>query len=461
MNTRHNDSELYNILHFTPEVSGEVSDKILSAYDKIRFSAAHDNTIASFTHDKIIATSAATKPRFRIKRNLCLYLGAAAAFVIAAGLSWFNGSVMAANIAIVGNIFHMTEDKISYPGNFSDNPILLSPVYDNADSADNGSNTDNIATTALSQTSGDITVTLSEASYTDMALYYSLELYSETGFPQDFDKVKNMKDYTLSYNVLNMRSSQRFDFSNSSKHAAKGLQDNQDNSETSYGSPKSGALDMQILDCSIENGRPSPYSIEGIFVDEHTFAGVIRIDMEEIKDILNADTLPDEFTYSITIEKFWGTLNEYDDVSITDPETKEVTVIKEAVRKYYEGPWTFTIPVPINAADTQVYEIEKTNKDGVGISSVTKTPYELKADIILPQEADPADYIVVITDADGRILDSQGDNAEIYSTFGRDINTINVYVADYYTYMNECKADNAGRLPAKALFKTTVNLSGN
>lgn len=438
MNKKHIDSELYNILHFTPSVSYEVQDKISSAYDKIR-------------------TESVSKPSIT-KKHSGLYLGFAAAFILAVGLLGSDRSVIAAKISFVRNIFHMIEDKISYPGNFSDNNISFTDTSNDTVSVNDDSSAKNTDTTAISQTSGDITVTFSEASYTDMALYYSLELYSETGFPQDFDKVKNMKDYALSYNVLNMRSSQRFDFSDSAKSTAAARPDD---SEASYVLPESDALEQQILYCSIENGRPSPYSIEGVFVDEHTFVGAIRIDLEAIKNILNTDTLPDRFTYGLTIEKFWGTLNEYDDVPITDPETKEVTVIKEARKKYYEGPWEFTIPVAINAADTQVYEIDETNKDGIGISSVTRTPYELKADIILPQEADPADYIVVITDADGRILDSQGYNAEIYSTFGRNINTVQVYVADYYTYMNECKADNASLLPEKALFETTVNLQKN
>lgn len=96
------------------------------------------------------------------------------------------------------------------------------------------------------------------------------------------------------------------------------------------------------------------------------------------------------------------------------------------------------------------------NADGIGISRVTKTPYEIKADIILLADADPFDYIVAITDADGKILDSQGQIAEIYSVYGRNTDTVHIYVVDYDTYMDECKAENAYLLPGKALFQTTV-----
>ena len=114
------------------------------------------------------------------------------------------------------------------------------------------------------------------------------------------------------------------------------------------------------------------------------------------------------------------------------------------------------MPVSIDKTDTIVKEIMETNADGVGISTVIKTPYEMKADIILPDGVEPYDYIVVITDADGKILDTQGNIMEIYSTYGRNTDTVHIYVVDYMTFMNECKAENAYLLPEKALFQTTV-----
>ncbi|MDE5792060.1 MAG: hypothetical protein K2H66_00885, partial [Oscillospiraceae bacterium] len=40
-----------------------------------------------------------------------------------------------------------------------------------------------------SQTVGDVTDTLFEEGCTELALYLSLELYSEEGFPEDFSKL--------------------------------------------------------------------------------------------------------------------------------------------------------------------------------------------------------------------------------------------------------------------------------
>lgn len=148
-------------------------------------------------------------------------------------------------------------------------------------------------------------------------------------------------------------------------------------------------------------------------------------------------------------------MNETKEVTATSEDGETITLL-ENVKKYYDGPWSFTIPVSMNQADTQTKELMQANADGIGIASVTKTPYEIKADILLPAGVEPFDYAVAITDADGKILDSQGGISEIYSVYGRNTDTVHIYVVDYNTYMDECKAENAYLLPEKALFQTTV-----
>ena len=411
------DSELYEILHFTPDITPIVQAKIDMAYEEIRnrSSACEKNrnrsSVCEKNRNKI--SSSTEMPHRKIKMQNRTYLGFAAAILLMLGFIGFGNSALAAKIPFIGGIFNLVETRLSYPGNFSENS------HENV----------------YSQTVGDVTITLSESSYTEMALYLALELYSEEGFPEDFNRVKNMEDYILSYDVLNMKSSQSFDFSQ--------LDPNLYNND--------------ILSASVEEGLPTPYSIEGNYADKHTFLGVIRIDLDAIKRAFEISSLPPEFTYTFTIHEFWGRLNESKEVQITNPDTGEVSTIMNAEQKHYEGPWSFTFPVSLDSAGTQIKEIMETNKEGVGISTVTKTRYEMKADLILPDGADPIDYFVCITDADGNILDSQGNNnAEIYSIYGRNTDTVYIYVVDYFTYMDECKAENAYLLPEKSLFMTKV-----
>lgn len=428
------DLELYQILSFTPEASATVQNKIDSAYEQIRNNAA----VVSENQD----TSVRGKKRIRGG----FYLGFAAALILVLGFLGFSNPVLAGKIPFIGRIFELVGDKVGYPGDFSENSVPISIPEQEKENADTLLTESNInddsnngelsasETDVYSQTVDDITITLSEASYTEMALYFSVELYSEEGFPEDFDRVRNMEDYILPYNILFMNSSQDFDFSGIS----------------------SDLYDIETLSRCAEESLPTPTLIEGTFADPNTFLGIIRVDMDMLREQAKSESLPPEFTYTLTINNLWAKLNESKDVSITDPETGEVTIFKEPVRKYYEGPWTFTVPVSLNQTETQIREIMETNADGIGISKVTKTRYEIKADIILPENADPFDYIVTITDADGQILDSQGNVLEIYSVYGRNTDTVHVYVVDYYTFMDECKDDNAYLLPEKALYQTTI-----
>lgn len=397
MKREHRDDLLYGILHYTPEASFKVQKQINDAYEQIREGRTGTADIRM-------------KRRHRKLRSRSL-IGLAAAILLLVTFLGFGNPALAAKIPFIGRIFRLVETEIGYQGNYSEHAVPVTP----SPATSSGSE----APEDFSQTAKNVTVTFSEASYSEMALYFSLEIYSEEGFPEDFNRVKNMEGYILSYDILNMISRQSFDFSEA---------------EDLYG----------------------PFSIEGNYADSHTFLGVIRVDLNEVRRLLEMDTLPPEFVYSLTIDRFWGSLSETESVTASNSETGETLVIQQPVKKYYEGPWSFTIPVSMDGTEAQRKELNDTNETGFGIATVVKTPYEIKAEPILPDSADPFDYIVVITDADGKILDSQGSIVEVYSVYGRNTDTVHIYVLDEITYFDECKSDNAYLLPEKALYQTTV-----
>lgn len=412
MSKSHINSELYEILHFTPEISSEVQDKVNNAYDQIRSGKIQVNK-----KKKILKI---------------LYPGVAAAIIILLGFLGFSNPALAGKIPFIGRIFRTIESNIGYSGNYSEHATVITApeniLENNNDSqanmatnndSENKINSDS-DTNAYSQASGDITITLSEVVCTDMSLYISLEIYNEEGFPEELNLLKNMDTYTLTYNFLFPISSNTFDFSTNEEF-------------------------------------PPPEVIEGDYADAHTFLGVIRLDMDRIRDIAGLDTLPDEFTYSINISGFWGIMNEIKEYQTTHEITGETTTIQSRDRKLYNGLWCFTIPVVLDRSDTQVKEIMETNEDGIGIARVTKTLYEMKAELILPDTLpngkEPCDYHIVITDADGKILDSQGNIMEIYSLYGRNTDTVHIYVVDNMTSWDKGSENS---LPEKALFQTTV-----
>lgn len=409
MNKSHIDSELYEILHFTLETSSEVQDKINNAYEQIRSSKIQINK----------------KKRGR----KILYPAAAAAIIILLGCLGFSNPALAGKIPFIGRIFRTIENSIGYSGNYSDYASTITapdndsennndsqPDIESDNNSDNETNSDSDIN-AYSRTSGDITITLSEVVCTDMSLYISLEIYNKEEFPEDFNMLKNIEDYSLSFNFLYLICSHSFDF----------------------------AKDTTFSD---------PYMIEGDYVDSHTFLGIIRADLDWVRRTAGLDALPSEFIYSINISRIWGLLNEPEEGEITDPITGE-TKTTVSTHKRYNGEWNFSIPITIDQSGTQVKEIMETNEDGLGISKVTKTRYEIQAEVIPPEGKEAHEYIVIITDADGNVLEHQGMFAEVYSLYGRNTDTVHIYVMEGMAGL-EYIGDKAYLLPEKALFQTTV-----
>lgn len=412
MNKPHIDSELYEILHFTPEISSEVQDKIDNAYEQIRNGKVQINK----------------KKKFR----KILYPGVAAAIIILLGLLGFSNPALAGKIPFIGRIFRTVESNVGYSGNYSDYATEITAPENNTENnndsqtsikADNNSEDETKSDSdanGYSQTSGDITITLSEVVCTDMSLYISMEIYSEEGFPADFNMSKNMEEYNLSYNFLYLICQQSFDF----------------------------AKDADLID---------PYLVEGDYADSHTFLGIIRIDLAYVRETAGLNTLPAEFTYTINISRVWGLLNEPAECEMTSPITGETRTIM-STHKRYNGEWFFTIPITMDQSGTQVKEIMETNEDGIGISKVTKTRYEIYAELILPdvlpEGKKVSDYTVVITDANGEKLDYQGGDITIaYSIYGRNTDTIHIYVMDWKTFYD---GGQHTALLEDALFQTTV-----
>ncbi len=403
------------------------------------------------------AVRAGIKEGLRQRRKLCrrrtaFRYSAAAAGILAAlcaGMLLASNPVLAAKLPLIGRIFSLVQEKVSYKGRFSDDAEIY--IKDGSSETPSGSEkhavpskSDNMAgkqtENLLVQTSGGLTVTVSETNCSAQALYLALCIENEEAFPADFIKTKNMDGYLPDYDSLSLETN--------SYYNVPGL--------TKKDRPAGG-------------GYPTPYYIEGQFVDDHTFTGIIRVSLDEdlrssaaagTDTTLSSDkkntALPAEFMYYLEISDIYADLLQYEETYATDPETHEQMALSEPLKKHYKGKWNFAIPVSMNKGDAQTVNINKKNENGIGIGSVEKTNFEIKAELLLPEDAQPYDYIVAVCDADGKRLESQGDNSEVFSTYGRDTQTVYVYVCDYIKYMDELKGDDR-KLAENALFETEVH----
>lgn len=358
-------------------------------------------------------TKASGRKKKKIK-GLIMGMSAVAAALVFSITVCVANPALAAKIPFIGHIFDTVEEEIGYKGDYSEtSEKLIAPEEIKEDGTIDSS---------YVQKSGGITFTVSECNYESMAMYLAVSVESEDGFSEEFmnycrfgiPEEPEDTDQYVDYSTMYFKSTASADFS-----------------ESGYGK----------LTFDPAYGTNAPYLIEGKFVDDHTFAGIIRVNLFDMQ-ILDDDgewhqieNIPDEFPYELHVTSIFA---------------------KPGKGEHIEGNWDFALDAKLNHENTAVIEVNETNQDGVGIGTVTKTAYELHAALILPEGESEADYIVAVCDADGKPLESQGDIAEIYSVYQRDVSKVFIYVVDYLTYMDECKGNNAWKLPQKALFQTEV-----
>lgn len=404
-----------------------------------------------------IAEGIRQKKRLHRTKTLAHYgaIAAALLIILCAGTLLVSNPAMAAKLPIIGHIFSMVQEKVSYKGDYHKDAEIYgwdntSQTQDENMTHSSGSgkaaSSQDSQNNFLVQTSNGLTVTISESNCTAQALYLALCIENEEAFPADFIKTKNMEDHILDYDLLYLTTNSYYDVPGLTKK-----------------------------DRPAGAGYPTPYYIEGTFTDDHTFTGIIRISLDD--DLLSSghavnretaqtdadliwedkvEQLPEQFTYYLEISEIYGDLLECEAVQLKDPESGEMLTFHEPIKKHYAGTWNFAIDVTMNKNGSQIIQVNKTNENGVGIASVEKTAFEIKAQIILPEDALPYDYVVVICDADGKRLESQGTNAEVYSTYGRNTDTVYIYVCDYMKYMDELKG-NDQKIAEGSLFKTEVH----
>lgn len=154
----------------------------------------------------------------------------------------------------------------------------------------------------------------------------------------------------------------------------------------------------------------APEYIEGNFLDDRTFLGTVRVPLSA-ESLSAGGRIEDDFYYDWSISSFCGKDGE--------DGTK------------YEGDWKFRAAVPADMRNTEVAEINGTNESGEGIECIVKTAEDISAQVILPSGASEKDYVTVMCDASGALLNRAGDYCR---TENRDISTVYIFLCEREDY---------------------------
>lgn len=218
-------------------------------------------------------------------------------------------------------------------------------------------------------------------------------------------------------------------------------------------------------------------NIEGRLEDAHTFAGIMRVDYDDINidgskyEAACREAEAKEEELPTVTEETWNLYYERLEV----PEEFEVQIAIESLRGYcreeideengnqyrVRGNWEFqSCAIEKSGTDVQTIQINEVNEQGIGLDMIEISPVELTL-----HTAEPSGCLTfaVVLDKNGKKLTSSSTNAYELATTGHDISTVTVYICDYDEYMDEIKAyaledeEKLGSmLEERALFKKVV-----
>ena len=361
--------------------------------------------------------------------------------------------VMAKNLPVVGGLFEMLQDNVSFFGDFSEHATTLEAVDTTETDTEGNSSEDTEAgqdttkdDTAYTKTADGLTITCSEVYANSQAVYITMQFKSGQPFP---------KTETLAESgtpVIDLDMTGGVDFNSEASPVIDGQVEGQFLDDNTYAcifrydlaqaakdyteyNEKYNEMTQQVMDemgitqADLDDQTDEGYALLEEFINKLSERGGEY--QKYIKDI----DIPDTFNLHLDITKVRGLEANYQ-----WSEEDEKKYGTDAGYYKYEGDWSFDIPVTVDDSQTEVMELNDTNDEGIGLKSVIRTPYELTVNELYEDGSD-SDCFMVALDANGNKLpynDSTG-NCNNFTIQDRDISTIDIYILDYTQYMDELK----------------------
>ncbi len=436
------------------------------------------------------------KPKRRFFVKSFAGLAAAAALFLAVCVA---NPAFAAQIPLVGRVFEAVGNSLGFSGDYSGYAKPVENAVETDELASKGEKSD---APPYSQTKNGVTVTLSEVYCNDAALYISMVIQSREKFPETMTDTNarpllhlfnsTLKfDYNSQECLLGAGGSESMDGKFVDDHTYAGvirydLSASEDASDyEKYQEERNAFLQsLGITERELEEdyAAAEARARQILGVDELTDAAIAQAGGPNWKDYQKTTQVPENFRMRLSIPMVMGDkaqattpqmpadlrenyeksmkaqglgLSDEDYANFTDEQKEmEHRFFTEMWNQYgvrfpetnqhpnkyenwwVEGPWEFSLDVAKDQTGTVVKEIGDLDENGLGLVSVTKTPFEITIDDGQPG----ADYFTVALDADGDILDYGGSgNANTFAIQDRDVSKIDVYICDYTEYMDELK----------------------
>lgn len=440
------DKMLYDILGAELEDSSIIDAKIKEAYEIIRAkgrekgSKINNNEInnseisnSEINNRKTIIgkikngknkKTAILYQKNSVWRNTFITLGSMAAVLCVTFIFCVMNPVLAREIPILGSIFARVADVYQFGKLPEESTTELLPEENTAelllkegatDLSSEESTAELLSEEGLISTDGGITISITEEYASNQAVYIGVKVENEQAFPemvatiedgQQFIKARAIEDYSF---CPGQRRNRRY--------------------------------------------------IEGKFVDEHTFLGIIRIDYDSLEwqleesEAAEPDTdIPESFTMEFEIVEIASTLKDAElpeEFQLSDEEYEQMT--DEQRTEFYnsipkawyglewqswhqEGTWHFTIPITQTDGNIRTIEVNQYDSDGIGVESIEISSMEMSVNTVIPGEIS---LYTAVFDADGKEMEYTN-SSNVGSTRlidGHDISTVSIYLCDLDEYL--------------------------
>lgn len=401
-------------------------------YEKIRI----PDSLSERVQKGISAGEAVYKKNKR--KKLFVKAGAAAATVVLCAGVFAASPVLASKVPVIRDIFKLFQEDYSYPGDFDAVAEKLEePGNQTGDrnAGTDGGNAKGQGTKTegegdfpkdgkYTKTANGVSVSVSEAYCSAEAVYLSLLITSEEKFPDTEMSMEQPRP------LICMKTEERYSFT--------------DREDPGFGF---GYL-------------------EGDFLDDHTYAGIYRIDIMDItqgdpekkEKLLSMDTLNMDFT----ITQIIGNKAEPDQLDYRGKTKEEIEAMTDEewnafMKEVYadgdwslfpnkhehwwcDGPFEFQINLAIDKENAQIVTVNERNETGAGLYSVSKTLFEITVETDCSEERQRQGVTAVVLDADGKMLSYGGGSwSTTFTISDRDVSKIYVYICDDQQYLDELK----------------------
>ncbi len=241
--------------------------------------------------------------------------GAAAVLIFGTGFCYANPA-LAAKIPIIGKIFERVEEKVTFSGEYKDKAQILTTEMESTSETE-------VTDTKYTATDGGVKITASEVYCDGYSIYLTARIQTDEG-----GMTKMPEFYTST-------------FMNEKGTAAQNIYTK--GSWFLEGEGISESLDLN--------------SFEGEAVDDHTFVGLLKLDLQTQ---INQDGV-------LQLELAQIGYDNIEDADSDDNGASHRT----------EGNWKFSIPYRVDLEHTKEITVDQNAKNGYGIQKIFLSPYQL------------------------------------------------------------------------------------